>query len=100
MEVIVFYLLMPKNISIQSKKLWKKTISNVLGNILKQITTNNIENTRFNGYGYGLFVDYNIIDTRTWPLFINIWRKKWYEIMFGFIKKMFIGWLMSTVNIH
>ena len=65
MEAIVFYLLMPKKYINSKQKALKKTISNVLGNILKHITTNNIENTGFSGYGYGLFVDYNIIDTRT-----------------------------------
>ena len=54
--------------------------------------------TGLNGYAYEFSVDYNIIKTSIIIDINNYLMKKWYKIMFGIIKKMFILLLSSIVN--
>ena len=69
-----------------------------LQNILGDVWANNIKKTRVNEYVYEFCVDYrafdrsNIIDSHKYLI------KKWYKIMFGLIKKVFMGLLISIVN--
>ena len=67
MEATVFLFIINdiQKISIQSKKLWNKTIYIILQNISKDFTANNMEKARFNRYFYDFSVDNNTIDTST-----------------------------------
>ena len=70
-----------------------------MGNISKDFAANNMKKkTGLNGYAYEFSVDYNIIKTSIIIDINNYLMKKWYKIMFGIIKKMFILLLSSIVN--
>ena len=76
-----------------------------LGYISKDFTANNMKNnnnnnnkTGLNNYVHDFFVDYNTIDN---SIIINIhnylMKKTQNIVIFGFIKKMFIG-LLTNIN--
>ena len=92
MEVTVPYLLMLQKYTSLKQNILKKIICalEIFQNILRLITWKK----GLNGYAYKFSVDYKIIDTSN---IIN--GKIWYKIiMFGFIKKIFMGLLINIAN--
>ena len=69
-----------------------------LGNILKDSTTNNIKKTGLNVFVKIFYVDFNPIDTNDLAdIHKYLMKRTWYQIMFGLIKKIFIGLITGLV---
>ena len=69
-----------------------------LGNISKDSTTNNIKKTGLNVFVKIFYVDFNPIDTNDLAdIHKYLMKRTWYQIMFGLIKKIFIGLITGLV---
>ena len=68
-----------------------------LGNISGDFSANNMRKTGLSGCVYGFPIDYRTFDTINTINIHKYLMKKRYKIMFGLIKKKFIGLLSSLV---
>ena len=66
-----------------------------LGNTLKDFTINNMSKTGSGGVVSLISVDFNPIDINDFlDILKHLIKRTWYKIMFGWIKKIFIGLLI------
>ena len=69
-----------------------------LGNVSKDFTINNMKKTGLKGVVKFFSVDFNPIDNDILDIHKYLMKRTWYKIMFGLIKKIFIGLLTGLVN--
>ena len=100
MEATVSYLLIPQNyINSKQKNSEIKDYALCLGNVSKDFAINNIKKTGLKGVTIFFSFDFNPIDTNNILDIHNyLMKRTWYKIMFGLIKKIFIGLLTGLVN--
>ena len=97
MEATVSYLLMLRKY-INSKQKTYLHYALFLGNISKDFTINNMKKTGLKGVVKFFSVDFNPIDNDILDIHKYLMKRTWYKIMFGLIKKIFIGLLTGLVN--
>ena len=70
-----------------------------LDNVSKDFKINNMKKTRLKGVVKFFSVDFNAIDNNNiLDTHKDLMKRIWYKIMFGLIKKIFIGSLTGLVN--
>ena len=70
------------------------------GNVSKDFTINNMKKTWLKGVVRCFSVDFNPIDTNDiLDIHKYLMKRIWYKVMFGLIKKIFIGLLTGLVNV-